>query len=368
MKFVLAAHGTRGDIEPCAAVGLELMRRGHEVRMAAPPNLLGFVESVGLAPVAYGPDSAEQLDEDFFRKFWKIQNPISLIRAGQEYITRGWAEMSSTLTALADGANLVLTGMIYQELAANVAEYHRIPLASLHYFPIRPNGHLIPVLPSPLIRSAISTIWWLQWRMTKAVEDAQRRELRLPRATSPSPRRFTECGALEIQGYEEFCFPGLAAEWGNRTTLRRIADVGVVDGCGRRGRVVDRRWNTTDLLRIRQYARRISARKGCHDQRRLCPVRRACPDLLGRSRFHPHAADGGRKGCQHGESRGDLSRLPCSRSSWRRGHNSSRDARRSPYADPLDRGRTADLGSCGQTVESRLGAPLLEHDPKMAGR
>jgi UDP:flavonoid glycosyltransferase YjiC (YdhE family) len=216
MKFVLAAHGTRGDIEPCAAVGLELMRRGHEVRMAAPPNLLGFVESVGLAPVAYGPDSAEQLDEDFFRKFWKIQNPISLIRAGQEYITRGWAEMSSTLTALADGANLVLTGMIYQELAANVAEYHRIPLASLHYFPIRPNGHLIPVLPSPLIRSAISTIWWLQWRMTKAVEDAQRRELRLPRATSPSPRRFTECGALEIQGYEEFCFPGLAAEWGNR--------------------------------------------------------------------------------------------------------------------------------------------------------
>ena len=35
MKFVLASYGTRGDIESCAAVGLELLRRGHDARMAA---------------------------------------------------------------------------------------------------------------------------------------------------------------------------------------------------------------------------------------------------------------------------------------------------------------------------------------------
>ena len=43
MKFALASYGTRGDSEPCAAVGLELLRRGHEVRMAVPSNLVGFV-------------------------------------------------------------------------------------------------------------------------------------------------------------------------------------------------------------------------------------------------------------------------------------------------------------------------------------
>jgi len=32
MKFVLACCGTRGDFEPSAAVGRELLRRGHEVR------------------------------------------------------------------------------------------------------------------------------------------------------------------------------------------------------------------------------------------------------------------------------------------------------------------------------------------------
>ena len=88
MKFALAVHGTRGDVEPCAAVGLELLRRGHDVRMAVPPNLIGFVESAGLAAVAYGPDSQEQLNEDFVRNFWKIQNPIRLVREGKEYVTR----------------------------------------------------------------------------------------------------------------------------------------------------------------------------------------------------------------------------------------------------------------------------------------
>ena len=49
--------------------------------------------------------------------------------------------------------------------------------------------------------------------MTKQAEDAQRRELGLPKATGPSPRRIMERGSLEIQTYDELCFPGLAAEW-----------------------------------------------------------------------------------------------------------------------------------------------------------
>ena len=51
MKFVLACYGSRGDVEPCVAVGRELLRRGHDVRMAVPPDLVGFAESAGLAAV-----------------------------------------------------------------------------------------------------------------------------------------------------------------------------------------------------------------------------------------------------------------------------------------------------------------------------
>jgi UDP:flavonoid glycosyltransferase YjiC (YdhE family) len=67
-----------------------------------------------------------------------------------------------------------------------------------------------------LMRTAISAIWWLQWRMTKKVDDAQRRELGLPKATGSTIRRNVERGSLEIQAYDELFFPGLAAEWGGR--------------------------------------------------------------------------------------------------------------------------------------------------------
>jgi UDP:flavonoid glycosyltransferase YjiC (YdhE family) len=221
MKFVLASYGSRGDIEPCAAVGRELLRRGHEVRMAVPPNLVAFVESAGLAAVAYGPDSQTALDKafvrnllkDFPRNLWSIPNLIRFWRETREVVTRCWEDMTTTLTSLADGADLLFTGLIFEKLAANVAEYYDIPLATLHYFPVRSNGHLVPILPSPLIRSATTVFFWLYWRRSKKVEDAQRRELTLPKATGSWQRRIAERGSLEIQAYDAVSFPGLAAEW-----------------------------------------------------------------------------------------------------------------------------------------------------------
>ena len=114
MKFVLACYGTRGDIEPCVAVGRELLRRGHDVRMAVPPDLVGFAEAAGPAAVAYGPDLQAILDAHrnfwtyFFRNFWKIQDLIRLRREVVEPFIQRWEEISTTLTSLADGADLLV--------------------------------------------------------------------------------------------------------------------------------------------------------------------------------------------------------------------------------------------------------------------
>jgi UDP:flavonoid glycosyltransferase YjiC (YdhE family) len=221
MKFVLAAHGTRGDVEPCATVGRELLRRGHEVRMAVPPNLVSFVESAGLVGAAYGPDSQEQITDvaDFLHPDVKTQNPISLLRAGRDLFIEGWAEMGRTLVALADGTDLLVTGQTYHAVVANVAEYYGIPLVGLHHVPMRVNGQLsLPFLtaPTPLVRSAMRAIWWLYGQITKEVEDVQRRELGLPRTSAYATQRILEGGWLEIQAYDEVCFPGLAAEWNGR--------------------------------------------------------------------------------------------------------------------------------------------------------
>ncbi|HQC76307.1 MAG TPA: glycosyltransferase [Mycobacterium sp.] len=221
MKFAIAVHGTRGDVEPAAAVALELQRRGHQVRMAVPPNLVGFAESAGLRDVqSYGPDSQKQLEAEIFRDWWKLRNPLTVLRQAREYVTDGWAEMNETLVKLSGDADLILTGTTYQEVAANVAEAQGIPLAALHYFPARPNTHLLPVkLPLKLVEPVFAIAEWGHWRMLKPADDQQRRNLGLPRSGHRATKRIVDGGALEIQAYDPILFPRLEQEYGTRRPL-----------------------------------------------------------------------------------------------------------------------------------------------------
>ncbi|OBA89875.1 glycosyl transferase family 1 [Mycobacteriaceae bacterium 1482268.1] len=228
MKFVLACYGTRGDVEPCAAIGRELLFRGHEVHLAVPPDLVEFVETVGLPAVAYGPDARkwQDLHRDFmthlFRNVWAIKHLIRLGREDWALYAQSWKEIGTTLVSLAEGADALLTLVIGQEPAANVSEYYGIPLAKLHTRPLYPNSQLtLPVL-KPLIRFAMTMRDWLSWPVTKRLEDAQRRELDLPKARWPWSGRIAERRALEIQAYDEACFPGLAAEWAEWNEQRPI--------------------------------------------------------------------------------------------------------------------------------------------------
>lgn len=285
MKFVLAVHGTRGDVEPCAAVGVELRRRGHAVHMAVPPNLIEFVESTGLTGVAYGPDSDEQINTvaAFVRNLTRAQNPLNLARAVKELFVEGWAEMGTTLTTLADGADLVMTGQTYHGVAANVAEYYDIPAAALHHFPMQVNGQIaIPSIPTPatLVRATMKVSWRLYAYVSKDADRAQRRELGLPPAPAPPVRRLAERGAPEIQAYDPVFFPRTGGRMERPPPVCRPADHGVTQRTQRRTRVVDRRRNTTHLLRLRQHARPNARPNARHDLRCLRTARRASPELL----------------------------------------------------------------------------------------
>jgi len=219
MKFVLASYGGRGDVEPAIVVGRELQQRGHDVRMAVPPNLIGFTEAAGLAAVAYGLDSQPVLDMQrkywtcYFRTPWKVKELSAMGRETAEFTSQSWRKMTTTLASVADGADLLMTGLIFEQPAANVAEFYGIPLSTLHFFPVRAHGQLLPFLPSWLSRTAMTVNDWLVWRGTKQDEDAHRRELGLPKATRSAPRRIAARGSLEIQAYDEVYFPGLVSEW-----------------------------------------------------------------------------------------------------------------------------------------------------------
>jgi vancomycin aglycone glucosyltransferase len=191
MKMVLAAYGTRGDTEPFAAVCRELLRRGHDVCMAVAPEMVGFVELAGLAAVPFGPKSIAS------SRNRSPQDPVSAVVDEKEYLSRAMVEWGTTLTALANGADLLLTGRVEQQLAANVAEYYGIPHAALHFYPeahLRQSG-------------------WIGDAMEEA-EDAHRRALGLPDETGHSMR------SLEIQAYDALYFPEQADEWADGDVWR----------------------------------------------------------------------------------------------------------------------------------------------------
>lgn len=190
MKIVLAGYGSRGDVEPCAVVGRELLRRGHDVNIAVPPNLFGLVQSAGLTAVSYGPDSEQQLNTATEYFAGNMQNPYGGLSEAVERMAQVWVDKGTVLASLAAEADLLVTGMNEQRLAANIAEYHHIPLVALHFFPsrIQPSGELKSML-------------------VKLSEDPLRRTLGLPEAPGPT------AALLEIQAYDERCLPGQPADW-----------------------------------------------------------------------------------------------------------------------------------------------------------
>ena len=207
--------------------------------------------------------------------------------------------------------------------------------------------------------------------MTKKPEDAQRRELGLPKATGSSARRITERGSLEIQAYDEVCFPGLAAEWaewdGRRPFVGALtmemptdADDEVASWIAAGTPPIFFGFGSMPVQSPVDTVAMISAACTQLGERALI--------CTGSSDFS-HIPDSDHvKVVGTVNHAADLSRLPRGRPPRRRRHHGHRPASRNPHVDPLDLARSADLGSSGQTTESRHCPALFDHDPKIAGR
>ena len=219
LKFVLANWGTRGEVEPFAAVGRELVRRGHDVHLVVAPEMVGFAESAGPKAVAFGPALEEVIDPHqefwnaFFSKPWTARDLNKLLGEFAAPLDRYREQACETLLSLAGGADLLLTGMNYESVASNVTEYCGTTLATLQIFPLRANGYQMPFLPVPVCRSVMAAGDWLTWRGHKVEDQAQRLALGLPKATGHWTERIAARGAMEIQAYDQACYPGLAEEW-----------------------------------------------------------------------------------------------------------------------------------------------------------
>ncbi|MEU9450825.1 glycosyltransferase [Streptomyces sp. NPDC048277] len=219
LRIVLMTHGTRGDVQPLVALGRELVRRGHAPVLAVPAGFAAMVRAAGLPLEQLPVDWREFLSRPTPNRSWVTSGDSAEFLAGLRTVMAAHtADIARTLYRTCEGADLIVSGSLTEDLAALIAEARRIPLALLHLFPVRPNH----AVPNPFVTSEVSDVPGANWQTHVDYERASwqvRREgvnkLREAFGLAPTdlstPLRARMLGALEIQGYSRLLVPGV--EW-----------------------------------------------------------------------------------------------------------------------------------------------------------
>jgi UDP:flavonoid glycosyltransferase YjiC (YdhE family) len=123
MKVLLAPYGSRGDVQPQLVLGEELLRRGHGVTLAAPPNFRADAETRGFRFVPVGQDMHEVLQTN--RAMTETHPLIAL--PGQIRLLRRHLEqqVDSMFAVTHDPDIVVAAGLSFA--AKMVADQRRVP-------------------------------------------------------------------------------------------------------------------------------------------------------------------------------------------------------------------------------------------------
>ena len=110
MKITIFAAGSRGDIQPCIALGRGLQQAGYQVSLAAPQDFAGFVGEHGLAFRPLRGDVQQIMAGDTGRQFMETGggNPLKSIRAVRTMIAPVIAEMADDAYAACRDADAIV--------------------------------------------------------------------------------------------------------------------------------------------------------------------------------------------------------------------------------------------------------------------
>ncbi|MFD5398217.1 glycosyltransferase [Streptomyces sp. NPDC127097] len=156
MRVVLSAWGSRGDVEPLAALAVRLREFGAEARVCAPPDeeFAALLAGVGVELVPLGPSVRSVVTGE------RPPTAQDAFRLAPELV----AARFETLTAAAEGCDALLATGLMPAGARDVAEKLGIPyvLACFHPFGL-PSRHFRPGArpgtPSPREETDLKVLW-----------------------------------------------------------------------------------------------------------------------------------------------------------------------------------------------------------------
>ncbi len=140
MRVLLATIGSRGDVQPLAAVGVRLRALGQEVRLCAPPDFRDWIATLGIAFVPIGPN---------VRPTATSSPPAARTQASpgqvRQMLEGTVATQFETIPAAAQGCDVLVTGGAMLMAARSVTEQMGIPYVYTSYCPLSlPSPHHTP--------------------------------------------------------------------------------------------------------------------------------------------------------------------------------------------------------------------------------
>ena len=137
MRALLAAVGTRGDVQPALALALELRKLGHAVRLCISPNFVDWAKSLGLEAVPMGVEMRMPAQRSGAMPKLTPEELRRLRESMPDLIT----DQFETIGAAADGCDVIVGANAHQYAAPSIAEHAGIGCVTAVYAPV--------ALPSP---------------------------------------------------------------------------------------------------------------------------------------------------------------------------------------------------------------------------
>ena len=147
MRVLLSTIGSRGDVQPLVALGLELKALGNDVRLCVPPDFREWIEGFGMPVTPIGPS---------LRSTGKARPSGATITAEQrqQMLESTVSAQFETIASAARGCDLIVGATALQVAAPSVAESMDIPYVFAAFCPtVLPSRHhappLLPMLGEP---------------------------------------------------------------------------------------------------------------------------------------------------------------------------------------------------------------------------
>ena len=225
MRVALVTSGTRGDAQPLVLLARELQSRGHEAVLGLPPKVADLGRRAGVETHDLGPDTQQLMESDQGRAWLAAGNTRAFMKELSELSARAADLTRAGQLAAGDGADLLVAGVLMQDLALPHAEALGVPMVALHSFPFDPN-RVYPnpfvvnrQLPRPLNLASGKLFESLWWKGFRDEINRFRGVVGLAPTTVPSHRQMHERGVVALQAYDPAVVPGLEQEYGDRRPL-----------------------------------------------------------------------------------------------------------------------------------------------------